>query len=91
MAGALSRIKKVGQAAEKAAAKASSKQKPPAFGGSYDDSVLRRTKEEFMTTYGMDFGQGLSKDYDFVDIDKVKPSEKVEESRVRKLMQAIQN
>ena len=75
----------------KKAAKAAKKAKSPAFGGAYEDSVLRRAKEDFVTTYGMDFGEGLSKDYDFVNINKIKPNEKIEEGRVKKLMDAIQN
>lgn len=62
----------------------------PAYGAyGYTDDLIRRERGSFASNYGIDFGEALTNSFDFVPVNKLVPTEKVDESRVRALMQAM--
>lgn len=67
------------------------RQKKPgaSFGGAYLNDDVARAREEFMTSFGMDHGTSLSRDYEFVPIKKLRSTEETDATRVEALMKAM--
>jgi hypothetical protein len=56
----------------------------------YQTDDLRRAKQNFSSTYGLEEGKQFTKDYEVVNLDKLTPTEKIEENKVQGLMRAMQ-
>lgn len=62
----------------------------PAFGAyGYTDDLLRRERGSFASVFGVDYGQTLAPSFEFAPVKRLNTTEKVDEAKVRSLMQAM--
>ena len=77
------------QALEAAPSKAA-KVEPQPFGlQGYLDDDLRRVKQNFFSQYGLEEGKQFSKNYEVIELSKLKPTENTNESKIQSLMKTM--
>ena len=80
---------KIAQALEAASSK-TVKAEPQPFGvQGYLNDDLRRVKQNFFSQYGVEENKQFSKDYEVVELAKLKPSENINESKIQSLMKTM--
>lgn len=73
-----------------AAPSKAAKIEPQPFGvQGYVDDDLRRAKQNFASQYGLEEGKQFSKDYEVIELSKLKPTENTNESKIQSLMKTM--